>query len=796
MRRLPRGFWPLLALALATIPVANVFTLSKVFFIRDLSLAFRSRFLFLRHSVLETGTFPLWDPYPAHGQAAAADALYQLFHLPSLPLRLLLPEIVAYNAWIALPVPVGAAGMFLFLRRRVGPRAACFGAVAFAASGPIVSTTNFPNMSWSVVAVPYVFWTLERLIAHRSAAAATALAVAVACQALAGEPVTLAATLAIAAAYAVLPNVRWRDVRLAAVVALAMTAGMLLAAIQYVPLAIAARSSVRGAIVTSDFWAFHPLALIELLVPHFFGDYFNSNLRELVWMLALNSQRDPFYYTMYVGVPIAVLAGVAMLSGRPGTRFWTVVIAACAIASLGPNTPLYPWLQELVPIVKSFRFPVKYLSLAAFGLATLAAIALQWLIDRDAPPRAVRIVLVATVAFAAVAYLAIAWILLAPGGPIRAVFHLAVWAHVPQPIQGAEFVLFRARPLLTSLLLKLLCTAFLLWLAASARRERRLGVAVLAAVATFDLLASNSSVNPTTDPALLDHPEWSRHIPADMHERVYVGGRLEGYVNTTDVDAPKYARYLDEYTELEQRYVIVGQFMFHTSGHRIRESMSYDLPLLWPREFSQAGGLFKLAPREDRLRFLERAGVRFMLLPTPPYPGAVPLARMVAVEQLQLYDANPGARRVYVVPDALLGADVTWQIHGLFQPRFDPSAGVLVSEPPPPPSGVPGPPAPPSAVFVEDGLHRVVVRAGTPGDGYLALLDSYDPDWRVDVDGQPAPLMRANGLFRAVRLTPGQHTVTFTYRPSTFYLGAGTTAATAVLLAAWCAWGRRARRSR
>src|SRR5688572_33139705 len=124
-------------------------------------------------------------------------------------------------------------------------------------------------------------------------------------------------------------------------------------------------------------------------------------------MLALNSQRDPFYYTMYIGVPIALLAGLAMCSGRPGTRFWTVVVVACAIASLGAHTPLYPALQEIVPPLKTFRFPVKYLSLAAFGLAVLAAMAFQWLLDRDAPPRALRIVLIATGVTAALTYVLI-----------------------------------------------------------------------------------------------------------------------------------------------------------------------------------------------------------------------------------------------------------------------------------------------------------------------------------------------------------------------------------------------------
>src|SRR5688572_19412846 len=105
-----RGRWLILSVVLATIPVAGVFTLSKVFFVRDLTMAFRPRFLFLRQSIA-SGTFPLWDPYTGHGQAAVNDALYQLFHLPSLLVRVLLPEVLAYNLWVALPVPLAALGM-------------------------------------------------------------------------------------------------------------------------------------------------------------------------------------------------------------------------------------------------------------------------------------------------------------------------------------------------------------------------------------------------------------------------------------------------------------------------------------------------------------------------------------------------------------------------------------------------------------------------------------------------------------------------------------------------------------
>jgi hypothetical protein len=789
-RRIPRFVWPLLAVAASLIPISGVFTLSRVFFVRDLTMAFRPRFLFLRHAVA-SGAFPLWDPYPGHGQPAVNDALYQLFHLPSLLIRLLPSEVLAYNLWVALPVPIAAVGMYLFLRRHTGVVSAALGAFIFAASGPIVSSLNFPNLSWSVGVVPLVFWALERVFERRSPGSATLLAAILACQALAGEPVSLGTTMLIAFAYAVLPRPRRGDWRLAALVLCGLGAGVLLAAIQYVPLGTAARNSARGLSVDTDFWTFHPLALIELMVPHFFGDYFTSNLHELAWMVALNSGRDPFYYTMYVGVPVILLAVAAMLSGRPGTRFWTGAVLISALASLGAHTPVLPILQAVIPVLRSFRFPVKYLTFASFGLATLAAMAFQWILDGDMPRAAVRRTVIAAGVVAGLTYLAVGWVLIAPTLPIRGFFHLALWAQVPAPIQGAEFLLYRARPLLSSLMLKLTCVSFLVWIAASARRERQLAISVLAIFLVVDLLVSNSDVNPTIDPSLIRVPAWTQQLPPDMHERVYVGGRLEGWVNTADDDAPKYAETLDGYSQMELRHLIVSEFLIQPSAARVRESMSYDLPMLWPVPFAKTKSLFNISSRAARARFLTRVGVRYALLPYAPFPGAQPLAGMSVTDQMHLYDINPHATRVTVVPDALMGPSLDWEIQGMFLERFNPATGVLVSEPPPPPAGVEGPAVQPSATFIEDGLNRVVVRAGLPADGYLALFDSYDPDWHVDVDGQPAALMRADGLFRAVHVRRGAHVVTFRYRPSRMYLGAAMSGVTALALGLWCLVSRR-----
>ena len=54
---------------------------------------------------------------------------------------------------------------------------------------------------------------------------------------------------------------------------------------------------------------------------------------------------------------------------------------------------------------------------------------------------------------------------------------------------------------------------------------------------------------------------------------------------------------------------------------------------------------------------------------------------------------------------------------------------------------------------------------GTHADTPTVLLlnDKFDPNWRVLVDGRPAPLLRCNFVMRGVYLTPGAHTVEFQF---------------------------------
>ena len=64
-----------------------------------------------------------------------------------------------------------------------------------------------------------------------------------------------------------------------------------------------------------------------------------------------------------------------------------------------------------------------------------------------------------------------------------------------------------------------------------------------------------------------------------------------------------------------------------------------------------------------------------------------------------------------------------------------------------------------------------IVVDGVNTSTYLVLSDAWYPGWSTTVDGQPADILRANAVFRAVRLSPGDHTVEFRYRSTSFLVG-------------------------
>ena len=795
---LSRCAWLALATLAALVPFIGAFSTTKVFFVRDLGLYFWPRHLWLWQT-LRDGDWLLWDPYAGGGQSAVADALNQFFLLPVTLVRVLAPPVVGFNFWVAAPFPILAAGMWLWLRRRFSPAAAAVGAAIASLAGPIVSAGDFPNLSWTIALIPWILWSVDRVCEAPGATGFAALAACVGLQAVAGEPVTFSGTCAVIIGYTALalPFARWRVRRGHLLrIAAALVAGVLLAAVQLVPLVFAASRSMRGVHLAATLWSLHPLALVETIVPHVFGHVYYSSLETLPWVRALNTGREPLFYSLYVGI---AACGLALVGGadpalRPWRGFWWVVLAVALVGALGEYTFAYPAVQRVVPVLTTFRFPIKYVVFAVLAVAALAASGADALIGHSRTERVMKRPLAAFVLLGATASIAA---LIGVGSMVGASAVSVMWeaagrrVGVASPVEAAAW-LKGGDALWLRLAALAIVTALMLAVVWRRHRGAVLATWAICGLAVADPLAVNADLHPTLRASLLGPPAWVEATRTHPRDRVYVGGRMgksagRQQVPAELVDSPTHFQPTVEWTMQEAITIYSSRFAPTPAAWRVRELISYDLPQLWPREYAAMLARFRKASPADRLRFLRRTGTRYCFLPEPPFPGARPLSGPDISRPMTLYECHDDPRRVYVTGAAVIEPDLERQIDLLFDEHHDPFSTVLLERSAPAPEGSPDGPSTPRAEIVRERNSELVVRAAVPASGgYLNVVDSYDPFWIVEVDGRRGTLLRGNGLFRAVHLAPGTHEVRFVYRPLPFCVGLAVTCSVGLLLLLGC----------
>jgi len=146
---------------------------------------------------------------------------------------------------------------------------------------------------------------------------------------------------------------------------------------------------------------------------------------------------------------------------------------------------------------------------------------------------------------------------------------------------------------------------------------------------------------------------------------------------------------------------------------------------------------------------------------------------------LALYENPRALPRAYTVDQAVVESDLAKVRRTLL--AFDESelGNKVVLASAPPPGLTRG--AVESARF--DVRHHEVVVRSDQGPTLLVTNDRHDPHWVAAIDGKPAPILRANGIVRAVVVPQGRHTVHFDYvAPRAVWLGVAS-AALGLLLA-------------
>ncbi len=206
-------------------------------------------------------------------------------------------------------------------------------------------------------------------------------------------------------------------------------------------------------------------------------------------------------------------------------------------------------------------------------------------------------------------------------------------------------------------------------------------------------------------------------------------------------------------------------------------------------EFGQAMGLnpfyHKSIPRNRKL--LSLFGARWILvsqnwLNENPGQTLKKFKRVYRDEHYQVFELPTVIPRSFVA-SAVRSLPEQEILPYLSQRHFDPQVQVVLDE-----AAVVG--AYPesgsltAATIVEYQPERVVIELPEVTEGgVLVLTDSFDSNWRVTVDGEPADLLAANHLFRAVEVSAGSRRVEFDYYPLTVYIGAAVSLATAALIA-------------
>jgi hypothetical protein len=506
------------------------------------------------------------------------------------------------------------------------------------------------------------------------------------------------------------------------------------------------------------YWSLHPASVVDVVVPGLVaGLPLAPPARE-----ALFEGRAAFLRTLYLGVPGVVLAACALASGRWPFRWLAAVLAvAFLIAALGRFTPVYPALTAL-PVVRLLRYPVKYMIPAALFLSLLAGAGVD-AVRRgadDAERKRLRVVALAAAA-AALALLVAAstrgllTALLPYVDPARA-------ADVPAHLAGA---LARAG---------LLAAVFAALLFLAPRRRSPAVLALALALAAADLFAAGRAE------LRLAPPELVRYVPPVLEaferpadHRVFrfvydLASYNRWFTRTPAGWNPEWAWALGQIDLLappiSTRFGIAGSFDGDFTGLT---------PLPLARLTAIAFG------RQDEqmlLRLLRLGSVTDVISFEESFAGAPP-----RWERMSVFEAPV---RVFAVPDPL--------------PRAYLVTGVVIDGPPGEASIVlhhgfdaasevaleaaAGRPAV-SALGTRPGTARIVGRrsdslsidVSAAAPAVLVVTESFDPGWRAWVDGRPAPVWRANAIFRGVAVEPGTHRVEMRYRPPSVAWGAAAT---------------------
>ena len=482
----------------------------------------------------------------------------------------------------------------------------------------------------------------------------------------------------------------------------------------------------------------HPSLLLTSVIPNLFGadgpfnDYWGApspRWGESDLVLARNMG------VLYLGaLPFAILVAGALkgvLWARE-VRYFTIAFVAMLLYALGGATPFFRLAFEALPGIEFFRRPAD----AAFFVGAMGSILAGYLVHRvfagtflrHGSPWGLGEILIGLAAFAVAIAMAFEkdMLQLAARTLVKSAFclagALALLSILPSMAQR--------RPILATMLLVLFFVGDLAW---NNGPSESTGLAP----ETYDVLRPQSR-NETI-------ATLKSRLGADGLDRIELIGLGFHWPNASLV-------------------------------HRLHNVLGYNPVRLGL--YTRATGAEDHAALPDQRRFsalfpsyrsrlADLLGLRFIASGVP----VEEIDHRLAPGDLSLIARTPDGF-IYENPRALprirfaskaVEADFERLLRDGKWPDFDPATTVLLAEAPAEPTD--GPAASASIRLASYRNTEVVIDVDATTPGYVVLNDPYHAWWDAEVDGQEAPLLQADVIFRAVKVPAGAHRLRFVFRP-------------------------------
>lgn len=567
-----------------------------------------------------------------------------------------------------------------------------------------------------------------------------------------------------------------------------MAAGLIALAVTYpvMKVLVPAASEVPGSVDQENGnerwewatqWSLPSGELMKLVVPSWCGwdswdtdaPYWGTMGRTEGWEKHHQGFRNFTQTNEYIGLVVFFLAVVGLasrfLNGKARGEeapvddriFWGAAGLIALLLALGKFFPLYRLFYAL-PMMSSIRNPVKFMHVVSFALAVLAAHGMT-VFDRKENSKASRTEWVSVIFAGFLVLLFLMLLFAAPWESKDWVAKLSGEGFTAQ-LEGIKGAMFRgiARTLLISVILFVFTLAMALW------RDRK-EIAVSGVLSAFLLL-----------------------IAADF---MTVNSRYISYTNPSDIyRTNQVIDYLKKFPEYRCKFfphnagifnlwntVLVPYFFFKSADMPAESRRSPDLQAFYSIQSSNPGLVWKLMgirhfimPRQYLADFKKMFGDKITVV------KAFDLTQQGnVISPIFNFNLESGQFVIAEYSEAIpcgkwvpLAAPVSFSdvFAKMQDPSVDFSKMILVDkderlvdfgiDTEPEPSGVC------KMLQYTETESEFECEANT--EGWVFINDYFDGKWAASIDGVDVPVVRANGVFRAVKVPAGKNIIRFVYK--------------------------------